>query len=153
MLLGDLEFRKHQRTLDSEYTEHAWYDPLGRVFGKPIPPVFAEITVHSGDLLPMVISGPVLPEDCPRDESGTPDFSHTMYVNVFPNGGETVLHCVTSGTEKEKLAELEKLLVEPKHRNDQLAKWITASCDHWYMSPGHWHELPGEEQERLRSQL
>lgn len=152
-LLGMLGLMRHQRTLDIEHTESVWYRPLGGMFGRPLGEGFSEALVECDEILPIVVSGPVLSFDCPRDDSGTPDFDYTTYVNLFPNGDRTVVHLAASSTREDDLRVLIEQFSDPGTRDDVIKRWIVESSDHWYMSPNHWDGLGPRLQEELCSQL
>ncbi len=140
--IGNYDLSVEQRDKDITYVTENWYKPNADGFGKLLSGNFYdELVVHT-DLLPVVLSAPILFDDCPRDSKGTPDFDYVFYVNIFPNKGMTLVHMASLKQQKDRL---EKLAASFEKDNRVLhayiRKWTIDCCDHWYVSPNYWKGL------------
>lgn len=152
--LGKFDLMIHQRNKDIEYVENNWYQPNAEGFGKLLATYYYdELVVYNG-LLPVVLSGPVLFDDCPRDDEGTPDFDYVFYVNVFPNNGKTHVHMVSLRKQKDRLEKLaEQFENDSRVLRTYIPKWMVKHVEHWYVSPKYWNELDKSVQEKIIQEL
>lgn len=152
--LGKFDLMVEQREKDISYVTENWYKPNSNRFGELLSGVFYEELIVCTKLLPVVLSGPILFDDSPRDDEGTPDFDYVYYVNIFPNKGKTHVHMVSLKKQEDKL----KQLAESFEKSGQVLqthidKWMLRNCDLWYVSPTFWKDLDNNIKERVIEQL
>lgn len=144
-LLGLVDLMLNQRTKDLEFTSEQWYEPNARSFGSGLPACMHDELITCPKTLPIVLSGPILMPGTQRGMDGTPDFSGTMYVNLFPNDNGTLIHLVALQARRSELAQLATALEsDGAELKSSIEYWLVHCCDHWYMSPSFWGGLAAE---------
>ena len=152
--LGRLDLMIYQRNKDIDYVEDNWYKPNADGFGELLSGKYYDELVAYNGLLPVVLSGPVLFDNCPRDNEGTPDFEYVFYVNIFPNGGKTHVHMASLRKQKDKLEKLaEQFEKDSKVLRTYIPEWMVKQSEHWYVSPKYWDTLDKSIKEKIIQEL
>ncbi len=147
--IGNYDLWLEQRDKDITYVTKNWYKPNADGFGKLLSEDFYGELIVCIRFLPMVFSGPIVFDDCPRDDNGTPNFDYAFYVIIFPNKGKTHVYMVSLKKQKDKLKALATSFEKEPILHAYLRTRLLNNCDHWYLSPKFWNDLDENSKKRI----
>lgn len=147
--IGNYDLQVEQRDKDITYTEETWYKPNADGFGNLLSGNFYDELIVCTTFLPIVFSAPILFDDCPRHDNGTPNFDYAFYVIIFHNKGKTHVYMVSLKKQKDKLKALAASFEKEPILHAYLRNRLLKDCDHWYLSPKFWNDLDENSKKRI----
>ncbi|MBF0325185.1 MAG: hypothetical protein HQL42_08940 [Alphaproteobacteria bacterium] len=147
MALEGFDLRIQRRMENISFVKCKWYEPNGRLFGYGTNDEFYKLfydELVECPAQPVTLSCASFFDETPRDENGTPDFSYTYYVNMFPNRGATHVHFTCLSEKSELLKKLASRFEGGRFAALQIERWMINETENWFMRPSFF-ESKGEQ--------